>query len=174
MSHLYVFNDDREQPGGRLTNRPAGLFVFTYGSLRPGADLDDLMPGEHVGIGYLPGKLYRHRDARFPVLVEWGSIEERQHAHNMQTLVTGDLFRIHDADLRQLDFITDMEVGAGYDVRLRKAVTADTGDVVTAIVYTWPERRGVGPLIVSGDYLSTEGLRITNELPLNAGYVDRR
>lgn len=145
------------------------IHLFVYGTLRPDGALDYLTPGEHIGKGYMPGQLYRHRDARFPVLVE--------HVNGAPyPTVTGDLFRIHDVDLHRLDPVTDMEVGAGYDVRLRRVMRdrTDNPDVVTALVFTYSPHKAAGPRIHCGDWHSVEAVEACRDLHNNAGFTSRR
>ena len=150
-------------------------FLFTYGTLRPGGALDDLTDGIHyVGQAVIHGELYRHRNARFPVLV--------LDPDNLDDLVTGDLFAYEDDDLERLDFVTDMEVGAGYDVRVRPVMVTRlaTGQRVVgdgirhAVTFGWQRHRGLGPRIHCGDWLSLEARDVCNDLNAGAGFTVRR
>lgn len=141
-------------------------FLFTYGTLRPSGTLDDLTPGRHVGTGVLPGQLYRHHRASFPVLCDLGP-------EDPYSLVVGDVFEIPTHHSRSLDFILDMEAGAGYDVRIRTVAMSDDGREIPCIVFVWPDRFPVGPRIYGGDWLSTEARTVCSDIGSNAGFTAR-
>lgn len=141
-------------------------YLFTYGTLRPGGALDDLTPGQHIGRGIVSGRLHRHERARFPVLLDVDP-------STSPDLVVGDVFEIPTQRSRQLDFVLDMEVGAGYDVRVRAVSMSDTGDVIPCIVFVWPDRFPVGPRIYGGDWFSPEAASVCSQLHDDAGFTTR-
>lgn len=159
------------------------IYAFAYGTLRPSGALDDLAPGRHLGQARMSGLLYRHHDARFPVMAD--TVAE----HNAPTVV-GDLFAVDISDLkhrRNLDFVTDMEVGAGYLARVRECVVLNVtdplaiayrevrpGDIVAATVFLWPTSEPVGPRIFCGDWFSTEAATACSDLGASAGFTTRR
>lgn len=140
-------------------------FLFTYGTLRPGGTLSDLSPGEHIGRGAMPGRLHRHERARFPVLLDAADTDTDE--------VVGDIFHVSTDRSRQLDFVLEMEAGAGYDVRIREARLSASGDTVPCIVFVWPDRFPVGPRIHCGDWFSPEAVSVCSQLHDGAGFVPR-
>lgn len=156
-------------------------YAFVYGTLRPGGTLDDLMPGMAVATGTLPGRLHRHRAARFPVFVDDTDPASIASHGAAVPVVTGTIFAIDPSELRRLDFVTDMEVGAGYDVRFRRVRVSDPvkgsdlnpGDYVTAMLFAWAERQGVGPIISTGDWFSPAAVATCTDLRNDAGFTTR-
>lgn len=144
------------------------IHVFTYGTLRPGGALNGTMPGEHIGPAFVPdARLYRHFGARYPV------IDLSPTNPTSADIVRGDVFRASYADL---DFVAEMEIGAGYDPVWRTVVyTDDDAELrtATALVFGWPDHLPVGPYIASGDWHGTDAQRICSELPTGAGFATR-
>lgn len=139
------------------------IYVFTYGTLRPGGALDGAMSGRHIARASLPdATLFRHPRARFPVL----------ELDSPGSDVIGDVFSVNVMDLA---FVTGMELGAGYDVAWRTVTLDDDSFTeVDAIVFGWPDYLPVGPVIRSGDWLSVEAHEACADLDNNAGFVTRR
>lgn len=159
------------------------VYLFAYGTLRPSGALDDLAPGRHIGQALMSGLLYRHYGARFPVMAD-------TMAEAAAPTVVGDLFAVDISDSEQrrsLDFVTDMEVGAGYLARVRECVVRTVvdhdaiayrevrpGDILAATVFLWPLSEPVGPRIYSGDWLSIEAVEASSDLGATAGFTTRR
>lgn len=153
-------------------------YLLTYGTLRPGGALSDLTPGEHVGRATMSGRLYRHERAQFPVLLDAADTD--------RSVVVGDVFHIDARRSRQLDFVLEMETGAGYDVRIREATLTDLaepwssfswvheGDIVPVITFVWPDRYPTGPRIYCGDWFSPEAADVCTALDAGAGFTSRR
>lgn len=143
-------------------------YLFVYGTLRPGGALDDLTPGNRVDIGYIPGKLYRHQAARFPVL------DLTPPAAGGTGLVYGDIYEVPVAQSERLDFLIDMECQAGYDARIRPVRRLASGEEVPCLLFAWPDRLPVGPRIYGGDWLSDEARDACADLNAGAGFGPRK
>lgn len=117
------------------------LYVFTYGTLRPGMGLDRVLRGAVVTAetatvdGYA---LYANTSHSYPYLVADGASE-----------ATGTLYLLRNGE--QFRSAHRIELGAGYEVSEVDARLAD-GTTVRALVWEWRKGWGLGPRIPSGDW----------------------
>lgn len=119
----------------------AELYVFTYGTLRPGMGLDRILRGAVVTAetatvdGYA---LYANTSNSYPYLVADKAAE-----------TTGTLYLLRNGE--QFRSAHRIELGAGYETALVDAKLAD-GTSVRALAWEWRKPWGLGPRIPSGDW----------------------
>lgn len=140
------------------------LYVFTYGTLRPGMGLDRMLNGAIITAetatvdGY---KLHANRSRSYPYLVA----EEG-------TTTTGTLYLLRNG--REIRMVHGVELGAGYDAVEVDAKLAD-GSSVRALAWEWTKPHGLGELIPSGDWciFDAEERRRWHSEPLTVGHSAR-
>jgi gamma-glutamylcyclotransferase (GGCT)/AIG2-like uncharacterized protein YtfP len=119
----------------------AELYVFTYGTLRPGMGLDRVLRGAVITAetatvdGY---RLHANTSRSYPYLVA----DER-------STTTGTLYLLRNG--QEARSAHRIELGAGYDATEVDAVLAD-GTSVKALAWEWRKPWGLGELIPSGDW----------------------
>ena len=116
--------------------------LFIYGTLMPGLRLEAEMQGaEHLGPARVPGRL-----------VDVGHYPGLLHG---QGLVSGEVYRVSDAQLARLDAVEEVVHGdRGASLYWRERVTVREGVLAGQQVWTYVYNRPVDGLtpIAHGDY----------------------
>lgn len=136
----------------------ATIFLFTYGSLRPGQPLEYYMQNATDCFpGTINGRLHDFGQGSFPVadLTTEGTI-------------VGDIYEVDTDDMLVRECHT-MEVNSGYEPKNVVATTVE-GDKIGVVAYHFPHKEWYGPRIKSGDWIK----HVRKNGQSSAGFVRAR